>query len=69
VARREVTKSSCGGTNSGDLGLCRAGAVALDVELDDVEEHTGDEGAEHEATLALHHPLQRHDDAQPIVCV
>jgi hypothetical protein len=50
----------------GGPGL-RGGAVALDVELEEVEERAGDEGAEHEAAPALHHPLQRHDDAHPAV--
>jgi hypothetical protein len=45
----------------------RGGPVALEVELEEVEERAGDEGAEHEAAPALHHPLQRHDDAHPAV--
>jgi hypothetical protein len=45
----------------------RRGAVALDVELEEVEERAGDEGAEHQAAPALHHPLQRHHDAHPAV--
>jgi len=43
------------------------GAVALDVELEEVEERAGDEGAEHQAAPALHHTLQRHHDAHPAV--
>lgn len=45
----------------------RRGAVALDVELEEVEERAGDEGAEDEPAPALHHPLQRHHDAHPAV--
>jgi hypothetical protein len=45
----------------------RGGPVALEVELEAVEERAGDEGAEHEAAPALHQPLQRHDDAHPAV--
>jgi hypothetical protein len=54
------------GSGGGGPGL-RGGPVALDVELEEVEERAGDEGAEHEAAPALHHPLQRHDDAHPAV--
>lgn len=54
-----------GGSRRGWRGRRRA--VALDVELEEVEERAGDEGAEHEAAPALHHPLQRHHDAHPAV--
>lgn len=37
--------------------------MALQVELEEVEESARDEGAHEEASSALHHPLQR--DNQP----
>lgn len=56
-----------GGGGARRRGPGRGGAVALDVELEEVEERAGDEGAEDEAAPALHHTLQRHDDAHPAV--
>lgn len=56
-----------GGGRGGSGRRRRRGAVALDVELEEVEEGAGDEGAEHEPPASLHHPLQRHHDAHPAV--
>lgn len=36
--------------------------MALEVELEEIEEGAGDEGAEHETAAALHHALKRHDE-------
>lgn len=64
VDRRRVGARGGGG---GAGGSGRRGAVAFDVELEEVEEGAWDEGAEHQAATALHHPLQRHHDAHPPV--
>lgn len=61
--RREVRAGEGPLEAIGGRGGRRRGAVALEVELEEVEESAGDGGAEEEASPALDYALERDDDS------